>query len=55
MTREQIIDRIKSELKRQQEKDALALHFTDTPDVVEVHGRIDLLALASSLLYELQS
>lgn len=52
MTRERVIDCIREELKRQQDKDALALHFTDTPDVVEIHGRVDLLALASSVLYE---
>lgn len=50
-TREQVVDRIREELKRQQDKDSLALHFTDTPDVVEVHGRIDLLAIASAVLY----
>jgi hypothetical protein len=50
-TREEIVDRIKNELKRQRERDDLELHFTDTPDVVEIHGRIDLLAMASAVLY----
>jgi hypothetical protein len=54
MTREQVIDAIREELKRQQDRDALSLHVTDTPDVLEIHGRVDLLAVASSLLMRLQ-